>query len=310
MNAMMDSQSSSESDGDVEQFGGGGLGIGQEPSGDFTAAGFANEASPAAYSADADDDWSENWEPGDDNGESGGSSRAGEGDVAEESEAAAHIQSVQRGKQTRRELQEQEDAAVKIQAVQRGKQARKQPKGVEGIAEQRAEPELDSEPEPLPEPELDSEPEPLPEPELEPEPEPEQTVEEELAVVEADNETLRSRLSARDEEIARLQSRLEQINGGDAPNRTPQKPTAPKTPRSGRKSLSKKAMQFNQGLYLREKQTREQRSKRLAARKQQFLDAEMEACTFRPVMLNKADGSCAILPQIKSADPPAAVQAA
>jgi hypothetical protein len=297
-NAMMESSSASSSDdgGDVEQFGG--IGIGQEPSGDFTAAGFAYEAgSPTGYSADADQEGSESAldqlsGEDDDGGGGGGGDGAGGDDLAQESEAAARIQSMHRGKQTRRELQEQKEAAVKIQAVQRGKQARRGPQGAEGGAEQGAEPELE------------------PEPEQEPESKPAQTAEEELAAVEAENEMLRSRLTARDSELERLKSRLEQLNGGDTPHRTPRKPAAPKTPRSGRKSLGKRAMQFNEGLYLREKQTREQRSERLAARKQQFLDDEMEACTFRPVMLNKADGSCAILPQIKSAEQPAAVQAA
>ena len=54
----------------------------------------------------------------------------------------------------------------------------------------------------------------------------------------------------------------------------------------------------------------EDRLERLAARKQQFLDDEMEACTFRPIMLNKTDGSCAVLPQIKSAEQSSALQAA
>ena len=50
-------------------------------------------------------------------------------ELQEQKEAAVKIQALQRGKQERRELQEQTEAAVKIQAVQRGKQARKVPQG-------------------------------------------------------------------------------------------------------------------------------------------------------------------------------------
>ena len=43
----------------------------------------------------------------------------------EETAAAARIQSMQRGKLARKELQEQKDAATKIQAAARGMKARK-----------------------------------------------------------------------------------------------------------------------------------------------------------------------------------------
>ena len=50
----------------------------------------------------------------------------------EEEGAAAKIQSIQRGKLARRELQEQQQAATKMQAVQRGKAARKTSQRVMG----------------------------------------------------------------------------------------------------------------------------------------------------------------------------------
>ena len=58
---VMGSPFSSSEEETIEQFAdppprldGFGMGIGQEPSGDFTAAGFADEASPRAYPEDAD----------------------------------------------------------------------------------------------------------------------------------------------------------------------------------------------------------------------------------------------------------------
>ena len=47
-------------------------------------------------------------------------------ELRERDEAAAKIQAVQRGKQTRQEKRDRDEAAAKIQAVQRGKQARKE----------------------------------------------------------------------------------------------------------------------------------------------------------------------------------------
>jgi len=49
-------------------------------------------------------------------------------ELRERDEAAAKIQAVQRGKQARREQKDRDEAAAKIQAVQRGKQARKEQK--------------------------------------------------------------------------------------------------------------------------------------------------------------------------------------
>lgn len=72
--------------------------------------------------------------------------------VEDEQAAAARIQSMQRGKQARRELQEQRRAATRIAAVQRGKQGRRNVRALRQIG-----------PEPEPEPEPTSEPEPAPE---------------------------------------------------------------------------------------------------------------------------------------------------
>jgi hypothetical protein len=280
---------SSSDDGEIQAFGApppGGLdgfgGLAQEPSGDFTATGFANEAAPDVDAAQDSDDWESS------EGGAAAAETLGREGSEQETEAAARIQSMQRGKQARRELGEQQQAAVKIQAVQRGKRARRQPgAGAESALE----------PEPEPEPEL----------EPEPEPEPELTPEEQLAAVEAENEKIRTDVAARDRELERLNARLALLNGEASAKK---KPVAPSTPRSGRKAPSKKASQFNEGLYQREKQQRQQRNERLSARKQQYLNEEMEACTFTPVMLNKADGSCAVLPQIKTAEPQPAVGAA
>jgi hypothetical protein len=280
---------SSSDDGEIQAFGApppGGLdgfgGLAQEPSGDFTATGFANEAAP---DVDADQD-SDDWESSE--GGAAAAETLGLEGSEQETEAAARIQSMQRGKQARRELGEQQQAAVKIQAVQRGKRARRQPgAGAESALEPEPEPELEPEPEPEPEPEL--------------------TPEEQLAAVEAENEKIRADVAARDRELERLNARLALLNGEASAKK---KPVAPSTPRSGRKAPSKKASQFNEGLYQREKQQRQQRNERLSARKQQYLNEEMEACTFTPVMLNKADGSCAVLPQIKTAEPQPAVGAA
>ena len=280
---------SSSDDGEIQAFGApppGGLdgfgGLAQEPSGDFTATGFANEAAP---DVDADQD-SDDWESSE--GGAAAAETLGLEGSEQETEAAARIQSMQRGKQARRELGEQQQAAVKIQAVQRGKRARRQPgAGAESALEPEPEPELEPEPEPEPEPEL--------------------TPEEQLAAVEAENEKIRADVAARDRELERLNARLALLNGESSAKK---KPVAPSTPRSGRKAPSKKASQFNEGLYQREKQQRQQRNERLSARKQQYLNEEMEACTFTPVMLNKADGSCAVLPQIKTAEPQPAVGAA
>ena len=280
---------SSSDDGEIQAFGApppGGLdgfgGLAQEPSGDFTATGFANEAAPDV-DADQDSDDCESSEGG-----AAAAETLGLEGSEQETEAAARIQSMQRGKQARRELGEQQQAAVKIQAVQRGKRARRQPgAGAESALEPEPEPELEPEPEPEPEPEL--------------------TPEEQLAAVEAENEKIRADVAARDRELERLNARLALLNGEASAKK---KPVAPSTPRSGRKAPSKKASQFNEGLYQREKQQRQQRNERLSARKQQYLNEEMEACTFTPVMLNKADGSCAVLPQIKTAEPQPAVGAA
>ena len=63
--------------------------------------------------------------------------------VKDEQAAAARIQSMQRGKQARRELQEQRRAATRIAAVQRGKQGRRNVRALRPVGR---------EPEPEPEP--------------------------------------------------------------------------------------------------------------------------------------------------------------
>jgi hypothetical protein len=63
------------------------------------------------------------------------------GELVKHEQAAARIQSIQRGKQARRELQEQRRAATRIAAVQRGKQERRNVR-----ARKRPEPEPEPEP--------------------------------------------------------------------------------------------------------------------------------------------------------------------
>ena len=275
--ALNDLDSSSD-DGQVEGFApptldgaldGAGFGLAEEPSGDFTTAGFANEAPLGLFGGDGeDDDDDDDWED-----ESGDAAELlGLDGSAQETDAAAKIQSMQRGKLARKELNEQKDAAVKIQAVQRGKKSRK---GGGGKPPAAAPVRL----------------------ELEPEPEQYLTPEDELAAIEAENEKLKATSAARDAEFERLTKRLAQLNGEAA---TARKPVVPSSPRSARKRPGKAATSFNEGLYQREKAQRQEKMERLAARKQQYLDEEMDACPFTPIMVNKADGSCAVLPPIKA----------
>jgi hypothetical protein len=90
-------------------------------------------------------------------------------EIAEQNEAAAKMQAVQRGNSARQALNEQNEAAAKIQAIQRGNKERAE---LDANKANDPDPEPEPEAEAEPEPEVEEEPEPEPEPELEPEPEP------------------------------------------------------------------------------------------------------------------------------------------
>ena len=254
--------------------------LGEEPSGDFTASGFANEASPTGYT-DQSDSCAKRADPlfalplfahrltggalplagSDDTGDVIGGGDGGEFAYADM--AATRIQAAHRGNQARREMDEQQRAATSIQSVHRGKAARR------SGAPRRREPELQPEPEQQPEREM--------------------TAEEILEGVERDNALLQGRLVEKDEELARLRSRLA-VMEGEAAAVQEQNAAAAAAAASEKsnaslrshKGPSLKVKAKNEGLFRREQQAQKEKLDRLAARKQQFIDLEMEECTFAP----------------------------
>ena len=255
--------------------------LGEEPSGDFTASGFANEAaSPTGYTDQSDSCASADpplFAPplfahrltggalslagSDDTGDEIGGGDGGEFAYADM--AATRIQAAHRGNQARREMDEQQRAAISIQSVHRGKAARR------SGATRRREPELQPEPEQQPEREM--------------------TAEEILESVERDNALLQGRLVEKDEELARLRSRLavmegeaaavQELNAAAAAAARSEKSNASLRSQKG-PSLQVKTK--NEALFRREQQAQKEKLERLAARKQQFIDLEMEECTFAP----------------------------
>ena len=122
----------------------------------------------------------------------------------------------------------------------------------------------------------------------EPEPEPEPPLET-AESVERENDELREKLASRDEELARLHARLAEVEGETQVERGPAiaLPPQQRSPRS-RKPLSKAQQEYNEGLYRREQELMKEKKERMEARRQQYIDAELDGCTFAPKISNKA----------------------
>ena len=114
------------------------------------------------------------------------------------------------------------------------------------------------------------------------------TAEEILEDVERDNALLQGRLVEKDEELARLRSRLA-VMEGEAAAVQEQNAAAAAAAASEKSNASLrsqgpslKVKMKNEGLFRREQQAQKEKLDRLAARKKQFIDLEMEECTFAP----------------------------
>ena len=114
------------------------------------------------------------------------------------------------------------------------------------------------------------------------------TAEEILEGVEHDNALLQGRLVEKDEELARLRNRLA-VMEGEAAAVQEQNAAAAAAAASEKSNASLRSQgpslnvkMKNEGLFRREQQAQKEKLDRLAARKQQFIDLEMEECTFAP----------------------------